>query len=67
MSAELEELTRAAAELNPIQLRVLLNFDTLYIGGGDAQLIDFEVASDVRIVSNDAGITGGKFSTLGGW
>ena len=26
MSAELEELTRAAAELNPIQLRVLLNF-----------------------------------------
>ena len=41
------------------QLRVLLNFDTLYIGGGDAQLIDFEVASDVRIVSNDAGITGG--------
>ena len=41
------------------QLRTLLNFDTLYIGGGDASLIDFELPSDVRTVSNDAGITGG--------
>ncbi len=41
------------------QLRTLINFDTLYVGGGDAGLIDFEVPSDVRIVSNDAGITGG--------
>lgn len=41
------------------QMRTLLNFDVLYIGGGDAALIDFEVPADVRIVSNDAGITGG--------
>jgi polyphosphate glucokinase len=41
------------------QLRVLTNFDQLYIGGGDAQVIDGELPSDVRIVSNDAGITGG--------
>ena len=41
------------------QLRVLVNFDTLYIGGGDARLIDFEVPADVHIVSNEAGITGG--------
>ncbi len=41
------------------QLRVVINFDTLYIGGGDARLIDFTLPADVRIVSNDAGITGG--------
>ena len=41
------------------QLRVLVNFDTLYIGGGDARLIDFDLPADIHIVSNDAGITGG--------
>ncbi len=42
-----------------VQLRTLVNFDTLYIGGGDAKLIDFELPADVRVISNDAGITGG--------
>jgi len=42
-----------------VQVRTLVNFDTLYIGGGDARLLDFELPSDVHIVSNDAGITGG--------
>ena len=42
-----------------VQLRVLVNFDTLYIGGGDARLIDFVLPADVHVVSNDAGITGG--------
>jgi polyphosphate glucokinase len=41
------------------QLRAVVNFDMLYIGGGDAQKIDFELPADVRVVSNDAGITGG--------
>jgi polyphosphate glucokinase len=41
------------------QLRVLTNFDMLYIGGGDAQQIDFALPTDVRIVPNEAGITGG--------
>jgi polyphosphate glucokinase len=41
------------------QLRVLVNWDRLYIGGGDARLIDFELPSDIQIVSNQAGITGG--------
>ena len=40
-------------------LRVLTNFDTLYIGGGNARLIEDQMASDVHVVSNDAGITGG--------
>ncbi|GAC1347304.1 MAG: ROK family protein [Acetobacteraceae bacterium] len=42
-----------------VQLRTVVNFDTLYIGGGDARQIDFELPADIRIVSNDAGITGG--------
>ena len=40
-------------------LRELVNFDMLYIGGGNAKLIDFDLPTDVRVVSNDAGITGG--------
>jgi polyphosphate glucokinase len=40
-------------------LRTLTNFDRLYIGGGNAKKIDFELDPDVRIVSNDAGIKGG--------
>lgn len=41
------------------QLRVVVNFDTLYIGGGNAHQIDFELPADIKLVSNDAGITGG--------
>jgi polyphosphate glucokinase len=37
----------------------LLNFDTLYIGGGNARLIDLDLPQNVHIVSNDAGLTGG--------
>jgi polyphosphate glucokinase len=42
-----------------VQLRVLVDFDTLYIGGGDAQSLDLDLAPDIHIVSNEAGITGG--------
>ena len=42
-----------------VQLRAVVNFDMLYIGGGDARKVGFELPDDVRIVSNDAGITGG--------
>ena len=41
------------------QLRILVNWDTLYIGGGNARLIDFKLPTDVHVISNDAGITGG--------
>ena len=37
----------------------LVMFDSLLIGGGNARLIDFELQSNIRIVSNAAGITGG--------
>lgn len=40
-------------------LRELVNFDALYIGGGNAKQIDFKLPADVHLVSNDAGITGG--------
>ena len=41
------------------QLRVLVGWDTLYIGGGNARLINFELTADIRVVSNQAGVTGG--------
>jgi polyphosphate glucokinase len=39
--------------------RTLLNFDFLYVGGGNARHVTFELPDDVRLVSNDDGITGG--------
>ena len=41
------------------QVRTLVNYDTLYIGGGNAKLIDFDLPPGAQVVSNDAGITGG--------
>jgi len=40
-------------------VRTLLNYDRLYIGGGNAARINFKLPPDVTIVSNEAGITGG--------
>lgn len=40
-------------------VHTLLNYDHLYIGGGNAAHIDFDLPPDVTIVSNEAGITGG--------
>ena len=40
-------------------VRTLLNFDRLYLGGGNAVHITLELPPDVTIVSNLAGITGG--------
>lgn len=41
------------------QIAVLTNYDALYIGGGNARLLDFELPPGVRLVSNKAGVTGG--------
>jgi polyphosphate glucokinase len=40
-------------------LRTVVNFDHLYIGGGNARLLTIELPRDVSIVSNTAGIIGG--------
>jgi polyphosphate glucokinase len=40
-------------------ITTLVGFDTLYIGGGNAKQVDLALPSNVRLVSNEAGITGG--------
>lgn len=40
-------------------IRVLTNFDTLFVGGGNAKRIEVELPSDVELVSNDNGMRGG--------
>ena len=40
-------------------LRTLVNYDRLYIGGGNAPKLDFKPEGNVKIVSNQAGILGG--------
>jgi len=41
------------------QIRILVNFDTLYIGGGNARLIGTAPAPDIKPIANETGITGG--------
>ncbi len=40
-------------------LRVLTNFDRLYLGGGNAQNVSLDLPPDVSIVSNEFGMRGG--------
>lgn len=42
-------------------LRVLTHFDKLYIGGGNADRITFELDPDVKIISNECGVRGGAW------
>ena len=41
------------------QLRAVVIFDRLYVGGGDASKLDFELPGDIKVVPNQAGLTGG--------
>jgi polyphosphate glucokinase len=40
-------------------LSVLTNYDTLYIGGGNAKAVRIALPDNVRLVANQAGLTGG--------
>ncbi len=40
-------------------ITTLVGFDTLLIGGGNAKHVEVELATNMRLVSNEAGITGG--------
>ncbi|WP_428535447.1 ROK family protein [Rhodopila sp.] len=40
-------------------ITTLVGFDTLAIGGGNAKHLTLELAPNIRLVSNEAGITGG--------
>jgi polyphosphate glucokinase len=42
-------------------LRALTNFDRLYIGGGNASKINFELEPDIKIISNEDGLKGGAW------
>jgi polyphosphate glucokinase len=42
-------------------LRALTHFDKLYIGGGNADRINFELGPDVKIISNECGVRGGAW------
>ncbi len=42
-------------------LRALVHFDHLYLGGGNARKLDCELPADVTIVDNGAGLAGGAF------
>ncbi|HLQ37454.1 MAG TPA: ROK family protein [Planctomycetota bacterium] len=44
-----------------VDFRRLTMFDHLYIGGGNARRIDFELPPDITLVDNNAGISGGAF------
>ena len=42
-------------------LRTLTTFDHLFIGGGNAKLVDFKLDNDVEIIDNTNGIKGGAW------
>jgi polyphosphate glucokinase len=42
-------------------LRSLTHFDKLYIGGGNADRINFELDPDVKTISNECGVRGGAW------
>ncbi len=41
------------------QLRTLVNYDWIYIGGGNATHLDFKLDKNMKVVSNQAGLLGG--------
>jgi polyphosphate glucokinase len=42
-------------------IRTLTNFDHLYIGGGNADKLDFKLPPDITVVSNEYGVKGGAW------
>lgn len=57
--AEGLEVWRDRVKRTLIAIRNLVNFDRLYLGGGNAQRIDFDLPRDIEIVAITAGVTGG--------
>ena len=42
-------------------MRTLSNFDRLYIGGGNAEKINFKLDEDVQVIPNECGMRGGAW------
>ena len=40
-------------------IKIVFNYDTLYIGGGNSRFIDFTLPDNIKIVTNVEGIDGG--------
>ena len=59
--ADRYELEQGRVFLTGIQaiVRVLLVFDHLYIGGGNASAIKIDLGPNITLIDNDAGMLGG--------
>jgi polyphosphate glucokinase len=55
-----KEWNKRLRKLIPV-LATVMNYDKLYLGGGNAQRIRFRLPANVSIVSNDAGMEGSAF------
>ena len=55
-----KEWNKRVRKLIPV-LATVMNYDHLYLGGGNAQRIKFKLPRNVTIVSNDAGMEGSAF------
>ncbi len=56
----LERWNKRVQKILPI-LKTVFNYDRLYISGGNAKKINFELDANMKIVSNKDGIKGGAF------
>jgi polyphosphate glucokinase len=55
-----KEWNKRVKKLIPV-LATVMNYDHLYLGGGNSQRIRFKLPKNVTLVSNDAGMEGGAF------
>ena len=55
-----KEWNKRVKNLIPV-LATVMNYDHLYLGGGNSQRITFKLPRNVTLVSNDAGMEGGAF------
>lgn len=55
-----KEWNKRVKRLIPI-LSTVMNYDHLYLGGGNSRRIRFKLPKNVSLVSNDAGMEGGAF------
>jgi polyphosphate glucokinase len=55
-----KEWNKRVKGLIPV-LATVMNYDHLYLGGGNSQRITFKLPRNVTLVSNDAGMEGGAF------
>jgi polyphosphate glucokinase len=55
-----KEWNKRVKKLIPV-LATVMNYDHLYLGGGNSRRIEFKLPRNVTLVSNDAGMEGSAF------